>query len=100
MTPKDLTGGDILRDQTGRTVTLVRNEDTGELWAVHISGFDDSGLRAENLSRVGDGFIAHHYTPLDTAWQRAHTARISENASETQSEPDTTAAQESGSDTL
>lgn len=31
---------------------------------------------------------------------RAHTARISENASETQSEPDTTAAQESGPDTL
>lgn len=30
---------------------------------------------------------------------RAHTARISENASETQSEPDTTTAQESGPDT-
>ena len=72
MTPQHLSAGDILRDQCGRTVVLVRNEDTGELFTVYIGGFDSHDVRIEKLSDMGDGFIIQNFTPLSTAYQREH----------------------------
>ena len=74
MTPKHLAAGDILQDPVGRTVVLVRNEDTGELFTVYIGGFDSHDIRIEKISDLGDGFIVQNFTPIATAYQRENPA--------------------------
>ena len=70
MTHLHLTSGDLLQDQVGRYVTLVRNHDTGDLFGVSIEGHGNpDDVRIENISQLGS-YATLAYTPIDTAYQR------------------------------
>ena len=64
-----LTGGDIISDTVGRIFTVVRNEDSGLLFAVHISGEGRAHpeTRIEPISMMPAEYIAQNYKPVATA---------------------------------
>ena len=70
MTHLHLSGGDLLKDQLGRCVTLVRNYDTGDLFGVLIEGHGNpEDIRIENITQLGS-YVTLAFTPIDTAYQR------------------------------
>lgn len=69
-----LTGGDIISDTVGRIFTVVRNEDSGLLFAVHISGEGRAHpeTRIEPISMLPVDYILQTYRPVATARMREH----------------------------
>jgi len=67
-----LTGGDIISDDVGRIFTVVRNEDSGLLFAVHISGEGRAHpeTRIEPISMMPFEYIVENYKPVATARMR------------------------------
>ncbi|QDP64345.1 MAG: hypothetical protein GOVbin52_18 [Prokaryotic dsDNA virus sp.] len=67
-----LTGGDIISDTVGRIFTVVRNEDSGLLFAVHISGEGRAHpeTRIEPISMMPFEYIVENYKPVATARMR------------------------------